>query len=361
MLKISRIALFFIVCVFFCVSSSGAETKSTQSTGSDTTSDVKNGAPTQSSESATTPEKVEKKPGAKDIKPKDSGPQEPPPDSRKKYGEWWMRSPLSYDPMPTEFLYHIEGQYNYSQSEGNFTRDNHMIESMLVLRKNRYTNYLKYTFEKKHACKPDDWIGIDSKGNFYIDEKDRELRDTTMQQFEDSVRIALTKRWYLAPGFRWTEDDYLSIKGRYTYYGGVGFRALNEIPFFLTLFAAYGYEEIEYTDDYNSMGWLAKSLGLIDYFEEGKIRSDKYLLGQYGTWFVTKSLMFDESFEIIGDMEKRDDDKWVWRWTLQCGLKYKLGDYAFLNVKFVESFDKAPMVMARKRDQSTYIGIQFSY
>jgi opacity protein-like surface antigen len=275
-------------------------------------------------------------------------------------GMWWMRNPLMYDPMPEEFLHHIEIQYSYNQSQGNFTRDNHKVDAQVISRKGRFTNMLNYNFDKRHASRADDMPGVREDGSFYLDESNKELRNSVSHKLDNMLTAALTKTLFAAAGIEWTKDDYSEIENRFLYYGGLVYNAYQSPRGLFQVYGGYGYEKLEYTQDYYDKGWSAKAVGLIDYFDDGVITSDKYRLGETFRWAITPSLFFNESFDFIGNLKKKNDRS-IFRWTLNVGFDYKIAEHVFLNAGYMESYDKAPDIGARKRDHSTNIGIKIVF
>jgi hypothetical protein len=275
-------------------------------------------------------------------------------------GRWWMKNPLMYDPMPEEFLHHVEIQYSYSQSQGNFTRDNHTVTAFLVSRKGRFTNLLNYNFDKRHASRVDDLPGVNADGTFYLDESNKELRNSVSHTLDNMLTFALTKSLFAGAGIEWTKDDYSSIDSRLLYYTGLVYNIYQSPRGLLQVFGGYGYEELEYTEEYYDRGWIGKSIGIIDYFEDGVITSDKYRIGQTFSWGITPSLFFNESFDFIGNIKKKNDRS-IFRWTLNFGFDYKIAEHVFLNAGYMEAYDKAPDIGVRKRDQSTTVGIKIVF
>ncbi|MDM8548442.1 DUF481 domain-containing protein [Desulfobacterales bacterium HSG2] len=277
-------------------------------------------------------------------------------------GRWWKRSPLSYDPIPSQFLYHFEASYFYSQSEGNFNKDNHLINTGITLRKQRFTNILSYSFDKRNSSRPiSTSVTVNEDGSVSIGEATLDLRYSKSHNLSNHLLYALTKRFYLGAGIEWVRDDLQDIENRYIYFFGPGCRVINTSEFSLTLFGAYGYEELEYTDAYNDlMGGLALKYNVLDELDTGVSRSDNAYFAMNTRWQATDSLEFFQDAGIVINLEKQEN-RYIWRWELSIGANYKIYKYLYLTAKFEEEYNKDPAIGVRKRDQATNIGIKLVF
>ncbi len=260
----------------------------------------------------------------------------------KDLGEWWLRSPLSYDPMPSQWLYHFEGSYNWSRKTGNDTMDNHRAKANMVLRKNRFTSILDYTFDKRNSAKAKDYPN---------DNEDTEIRGDVKHDVHEALRFALTKKLYGTVGGMWMRDEVSLIQDRYTYYVGVGGSPIQTDKFVVNLLCAYGHEELDYTDKYhkNSKCVMSEDLqcGLsekfwktaeeIDY-EEGTRKYELVYLSQSFDWKITDSVSFKEWFDIFQDTA--DSDKY--RWALDLSFDIALMNHVSFSPNYHEEYNNEP-------------------
>jgi len=270
----------------------------------------------------------------------------------KDLGNWWLRSPLSYDQMPTQCLYHFEGSYDYSRKTGNYTMDNHKADAIIVVRKNRLTNYLNYTFDKRNTSKPNDDLYTENNVN---------LRNDTKHELTDDLRFALTKRYYIAPGAMWLRDELSMIQDRYTYYLGGGGTLIDTGKYILNFYAAFGHEELDYTDDYHNLcKMVMEGYGVsaedIDY-EEGTVKTEVIYLNQVFNWNITDTLSFNESIDFFQDVN--DGDKY--RWSLDLSFDIQLMNHVYFSPNYREDYNKNPGLGVRKRDVSIGAGIKISF
>ncbi len=277
-------------------------------------------------------------------------------------GMWWKRSPLSYDPVPSQFLYHLEAGYSFYRSEGSITRDNHLVNAKITLRKYRLTDILTYDLDKRNSARADESsISVDDDGNISIGETNLEIRNSKTHELTNHLLFTLTKRFYLGGGLEWTRDDLQEIEDRYLYFIGLGCRVIDKPKYSLRLFGAYGYEELQYTDYYNDLfGGLVIKYKTVDEFDEGVTRSDKYYLSLVARWQATDSLELIHKSDIVGNIEKKDN-RYIWRWEVVGGVNYKIRKHLFLNVKFTETYNKEPAIGVRPRDQTAGLGIKLEF
>jgi len=326
-------------------------------------------------ENQSAPVEADKKPDSESVKTEKqaedhSAPVEADkkPDSESKtekkqdLGMWWNKSPLSYDPMSTQFLYHFEAGYSFSRLEGSFTTDIHMANAKLTLRKHRLTNAIMYNLDKRNSAMANQQsISVDEQGNVTIGEVNDEIRNDKKEVLANYLNFALTERFFLGAGVEWTTDGDKQIKDRYLYFAGVGCRIIDEPKYFLRVLGAYGYQTLQYTDYYNRLfGGLVLKYNAVDKFDSGVLTSNNYYLSMDARWQVTDSLAFTHASSIVGDFEKKEN-RYNWRWTLAAGLAYRINKYVSLTFNFTEDYNKQPAIGVRKRGQSTKVGIQLEF
>jgi len=262
-------------------------------------------------------------------------------------GRWWLRSSLSYDPLPTQILNHLELSYNFSRMTGNLTVDKHVINTLIVTRYKRFTNYLNYTFDKRNSARAYDY----PEGTKII-EVNFEIRDSTKHLVTEELRFAILKQLFTAVGFMYEEDNFVSLDKRITAYLGFGGRPIQTDHFMLKFFTALGHEEKDYTKDYHEFASYfteeERSVLMPDY-ETGTVKSDIFYCDQIFNWSITDDISFREKLMTFIDTD--DSDKY--RWTLDLGLEYQFTKHLSLMLNYNEFFDKAMNpLMGRKRDIS---------
>ncbi|MBF0202443.1 MAG: DUF481 domain-containing protein, partial [Desulfamplus sp.] len=217
---------------------------------------------------------------------------------------WWTRNPLTFDPMPANLLKHFELTYQWDRSTGNWTSDNHMLNSQLSLRYKRFTNNLRYTFDKRSVAKPMRPPNAD---------KNVSLRKSTKNEIHEDLRYAITKRIYAAPGMFYLEDDYAYIDERYTYYLGAGAEVIQHPLFKLSLFGAYGYETLSYIDDYHETYLLIQDWGKtneISHYDPGTEEYDVFYLNQMIRMFPYYGVMVTQSSTYVVNASDTDIYRW---------------------------------------------------
>lgn len=271
---------------------------------------------------------------------------------KKDLGEWWLRNPLTYDPVPDEFLYHLEATYDWSRQTGNFTNDKHDLSALLTLRKNIFTYNIRYSLDKRNASRP-------YPPPYQDDNKD--LRKSTRHLTHNDFRVALTDRIILGLGTFWLKDDYIKIQNRYTYYGGLGYTVFNHPRLKIDVFGAYGYEELDHTDEYHE-----NYLKMQDWGETEGIRYDRgtemyslIYLFQSARCYVTRSLVLNESINYFVN----PDDSEQYRWKFNVSADIKIIEHIFASLSYEEQYDNTPEAIMgiRKRDTAIGAGIKISF
>ena len=271
-------------------------------------------------------------------------------------GKWWFRSALSYDPLPSQILNHLELSYNFSRMTGNMTVDKHVIKTLIVTRYHRFTNYLNYTFDKRNSARAYDY----PDGNEII-ETNFEIRDSTKHLVTEELRFAILKQLFTAVGFIYEEDNFVSIDKRITAYLGFGARPIQTDRFMLKFFAALGHEEKDYTKEYHEFASYfteeERNVLLPDY-ETNTVKSDIFYCDQNFNWTITDDISFREQLMTFIDTD--DSDKY--RWTLDLGLEYQFTKHLSLMMNYNEAFDKAMNpLMGRKRDISKNVFVKIVF
>ncbi|MBF0303702.1 MAG: DUF481 domain-containing protein [Desulfamplus sp.] len=263
---------------------------------------------------------------------------------------WWTRNPLTFDPMPEKFLWHFESTYQYDRSTGNWTTDNHLLNSQLSLRYNRFTNHIRYNFDKRNVAKPTAPPNSD---------ENTDLRKSTMHEIHEDFRYAITKRLYAAPGVFYFQDDYSYIDERWTYYLGLGADLITHPLFKLSVFGAYGYETLRYIDEYHETYNIVKDWGIdesIKGYDPGTEEGDVAYLTETIRLFPYYGIMVTQELIYVADVSDTD----IYRWTFKIGVDFKIMEHLFVSTEYKEEYDNDAneLLGVRKRDQTTGIGIK---
>ncbi len=268
-------------------------------------------------------------------------------------GEWWLRNPLTYKPVPEQFLYHLEADYSWTRNTGNQTDDSHSLSALLTLRKKIFTYNLRYTFDKQNSAK---------RGNPPKQDMNVTLRKSTKHEIHNDFRVALTEHLFFSPGIFWLEDDYSQIKDRYTYYAGFGYALVPHPRLRVNVFGAYAYEELDYIDDYHEVYKLLedweKEASAPDY-DPGTKRSKLIYLYEDVRFYLTRSVALNHSMKYFRDTD--DSDKY--RWNFSVGADIKITEHILATFNYNEDYDNAPesIMGLRKRDTSIGAGVKLSF
>jgi putative salt-induced outer membrane protein YdiY len=257
-----------------------------------------------------------------------------PEDTAQKLGEWWWRNSLTYDPMPTQCLYHGEAKFAYLRETGNTPKENYNVQGLLAFRKERFTGYLQYGLTKE------------ASGSVFGDSPDRRI-----ENFHPAVRYDLTSKLYAQTGALWTKDYDRAIYDRTTYYLGLGYDLIATPKYLLTLFLSGGHEDLEYQE-----------MVTINYMPPGILRNSVYYGDQRFRWGITENIAFNEKFEFVGNV----DEGSRYRWTLNLGIEFKLTPYLALRLDYEQKyFNFQPEVygmdILQKRDQKQGVMIMVSF
>lgn len=268
-------------------------------------------------------------------------------------GEWWLRNPLTYKPVPEDFLYHLEATYEWTRNTGNQTDDNHSASAQLSLRKKIFTYNIRYSFDKQNSAKRDDPPN---------QERDKILRQSTKHEIHNDFRAALTDRLFFSPGIFWLKDDYSQVEDRYTYYAGFGYVAIQQPRLLVNVFGALAYEELDYISDYHEIYALLedweKGDEITDY-DPGTKRSNMIYLYEDVRFYLTRSVALNHSMKYFRDIDDGD----VYRWNFSVGADIKITENVLMTFSYREDYDNAPaqLMGLRKRDTAIGAGIKLSF
>jgi|GEM_PF-2900250 hypothetical protein len=150
--------------------------------------------------------------------------------------QWWINSSLA-DTIE-RYLFHVEGQYNYTKMTGAADGEMQSGGITAAIRKNIVTNHTEYMIDKMN-------LTLKSLRMNYA---------TESQAFTDYINVDVTRILYGEAGFIWERDDALYIKNRYSLYAGAGLNGLIFEKHYLKVLAAFGRVRQDYTipvDNFN--------------------------------------------------------------------------------------------------------------
>lgn len=287
---------------------------------------------------------------AADEKPAASADKAPAAEKEKRrLGAWWEKNSLTYDPLPDQWLFHIEGTLDYRHSSGNVKSDVYNGSASLMVRKRRFTNTLIYIIDKEYkeqAAEPGAPPG---------------KTDTDYRSFQEILRYDLAARLYSEGGYIWEKDTANYISDRDSYYVGLGYALIDTPQHLLDVFASGGYVEEAYPEPVKAAMHMSQQGVSAAYFREAY------------RWHITERLTYKENFRIIQDLGNtnvyNDDlaDLHVtgqthrYRWFLINELYIKIVNHLSFMIGCKIDYDSNPWPTVDKRDTAIKSGIQFSF
>lgn len=261
-------------------------------------------------------------------------------------GDWWNKSSLHYDPIPSEWLYRFEFKYSLMKYSGNTESYAHLIYTRVDTRKNRYTNSIAFTMDTSRT-------DIDLL-NYHL-KKDQLI-------IEDTLKYDITKELYGNVGFIWEKNSILLIDSRYAYYGGLGYRLLTLENHKLDALLVYGYLTEKYTSDIEK---------LLDF---RKRDFDTIFFNQTYDWNVTKNITFIEKLRWIHCLNKRERFKLDTSGNIVSdgehnrnliifivGIDAKITDNISLSNSYQINYDDIPWPGVKKKDTMLSTGIKVTF
>ncbi|HKX29142.1 MAG TPA: DUF481 domain-containing protein [Blastocatellia bacterium] len=250
-------------------------------------------------------------------------------------GNWWERNASTYDPIPTRWLFHVEGTLSYQQLSGNSSGKVLNGNSRLIVRKEKLSTYLTY----KHQLQDVRYGG----GTGVVDLEKRNLVGI--------LRYDLNRRVYLAGGAVKTRDDSFNIADRQIYYGGVGTIYSPKPAHLVGLLGAFGHHKSIYELD----GLRLKQTGLAPYLEISWV------------WTVTERMSINAFADYLQYQERSTLDQGSGQGrSSDCSLSLNVQLTKHLALSFGNNFryednQIVRLTSARKIDNAALIGVKFSY
>ncbi len=253
-------------------------------------------------------------------------------------GQWWLYSPLKYEPMYPKWLFHAQGYFSYTKLTGNVEGVEYSSELESALRKNRYTTYVLFLLSKTETT--------ESVGGGHTENEDLALM--VIERFD------LTKRFALNVGMTWERESDRFVKDRFTYFGGPSVLVFEFPRHFLRVGFYYGYDDTQYDNDGLTSNGLPASEDL---------ESDGVMFEQGYRLALTETLSFIESFQYLALFD--DDDSY--RWTFNPELNLQLTQHFSVFASYKMEEEKTPIfkvvepIGAEKRDTTFTLGVSVRF
>jgi hypothetical protein len=145
-------------------------------------------------------------------------------------GNWWEKSSLDFDTMPTQFLFHGTANASYMNAQGNSQGSMFNGSVDLTARKERYTNH----FLAQHR-RQDMTYGF---GGGSVN-----LTESTLKDYLD---YDLTARTLVLAGIEDYHNSFLFIDRRVTYYGGFGATPVETKQHLVNVTGGLGYANFKF-------------------------------------------------------------------------------------------------------------------
>ncbi|MBU0485478.1 MAG: DUF481 domain-containing protein [Proteobacteria bacterium] len=265
---------------------------------------------------------------------------------KEELGDWWNRNSLTYEPRPSQLLFHTELQYSYSEDRGNVEGYEHRGGAKFIVRLDRVTNSLSYLIDKSKQTEVAS--GGETSNNYQI--------------LEDSLQYDLTKKLYAMGGIIREVNETEMLDRRYAFYAGLGYPLLTQKNHQIDLYLAYAYLDEEYDSLINTiLGFSGRTY-------------DAFYFNQTYAWKITDKILFSQRFRIIHSFEdfirydldangnvielgeqKRD------LVVFGLGLDFQLTESFTLYGKYQLNIDNVPWPTVLKQDTSYATGIKFSF
>jgi len=150
--------------------------------------------------------------------------------SKPSLGNWWDKSSLEFDKVPSQVLFHGTANASYMNAQGNTQGSMFSGSVDLIARKERYTNHL---------------IAQDRKQNmtYGFGGGSVNLTETTLKDF---VEYDLTSHALAVAGVEDYHNSFLFIDRRLTYYGGLGSTLVETKQHLINVIGGIGYANFKF-------------------------------------------------------------------------------------------------------------------
>jgi putative salt-induced outer membrane protein YdiY len=264
-------------------------------------------------------------------------------------GKWWEKSSLNYFPLPKKWLFHVEGSLNYNHRSGNIKSSLYDASATMKVRKHRFTNTLTYIINKEltaQALSPGSTaIQI---GNDY-------------RSIQESLRFDLKKPLYADAGYIWEKDTISYIKDRHIFYAGLGYAPIDTKRHSLEVFAAGGFEKVQFLDS-------VKDFVSLDHLNVAAL----FFREDY-RWNISDRITYKQTYRIIQNFENKliiNDEQtnihgigetYRYRWFLINEIYLKLIEHLNFSSGSKIEYNSNPWLMLKKLDVTLKSGIQVNF
>ena len=261
--------------------------------------------------------------------------------------DWWNHSALMYRSLVPEWRHHAEAQFSASDLNGNDSGYALRGSGKWFSRRNRWSNELIVSLDKRHIVQPGDAIN---------------QRDYKMLQ--DSLRYDLTPKLYTAAGFIMERDDVNDIDRRTTVLGGFGYYLVDNRTVRLNVFLGLGWLEESYLDPVPSLvGIDGRNSGLL-------------YLYQTFDWQLSKNWSLQQGYRQIRDLDDSGHyvpatsgptpytaDRMVKRYrnVSNLSLNYQLSPRSALSLGIETRYDSNPWPDTLPRDTTKRLSLNIMY
>jgi len=269
--------------------------------------------------------------------------------AKESLGKWWEKSSLKYSPLPEGWLFHFEGSLDYKHQSGNISSNLYDGSATLKVRKHRFTNTLALIINKQSTAQ------ILSPGSAAVQ------IDNDYHSLQESLRFDLTKRLYADVGYTWEKDTVNYIEHRNIFYSGMGYAPIDTRRHSLEVFAAGGYEKVQFPD-------LVKDFVNLDHLNAAAL----FFREDY-RWNISDRIAYKQTFRIIQNFQKSliinadqlnlhaVGETYRYRWFLLNEVYLKLVEHLNFSSGSKIEYNNNPWLMEKKLDVTVKSGIQFSF
>jgi hypothetical protein len=143
--------------------------------------------------------------------------------------QWWLNSSLA--DTTGRYLFHLEGNYNYTNMTGTVKGQIQSGSATVIIRKDIFTDHTEFYIDKTD-------LAIQSLGMNY---------NVASYTFTEYLDVDMTRLLYGEAGYIWERDNTLYLQNRNSLYAGVGLNGLIYEQHYLKILFAIGTINQEYT------------------------------------------------------------------------------------------------------------------
>jgi len=271
--------------------------------------------------------------------------------------EWWETSSFEYSPVYPYFLKHIHLKFSGAQTTGNYDGNALNGGILLALRKNRVTNTIGYTIDRKKLT------GTDNS-----------TTDKDLQGFEEILQYELNRHLFVEAGLFWQRMSYFYISNRYVPFVAAG--SYNVLQNFLdkrkdSMKVTFGIANVrdEYyptiitklnkdSDSFNafyfSANYIHKFSKMLTYRMDYTLKHAIDATPVYAITSIPQLDPGDQKAVQIGTTRRYD-------WNLANSLEFALNEYVGFLLSYTMAYDSNPWPIAAKQDTEFMAGVKFAY